>query len=213
MLAMGTFTGFPAAGPAFYADLEENNTKEWWGEHRDVYERAVRAPMAALLDALSAEFGVGKVFRPNRDVRFSRDKSPYKTAQGGFVQTAEGIGYYVHLDADGLAVGAGCHTAAPAQVARFREAVDAAGDGATLEAILESLRRAGYAIEGERLKTVPRGYATDHPRAELLRHKTLTAGRPFGTPAWLGSADALEHIRASWSELRPLVEWLTGHLG
>jgi uncharacterized protein (TIGR02453 family) len=210
---MGTFTGFPAAGPAFYADLEENNTKEWWSEHRDVYERAVRAPMAALLDGLSAEFGAGKVFRPNRDVRFSRDKSPYKTAQGGFVQTAEGTGYYVHLDADGLAVGAGCHTAAPAQVTRFREAVDAPGDGATLEAILESLRRAGYAIEGERLKTAPRGYATDHPRAELLRHKTLTAGRPFGTPAWLGSADALEHIRASWSELRPLVEWLTRHLG
>lgn len=210
---MGTFRGFPAEGPAFYAGLEENNTKEWWSEHQDVYECAVQAPMTALLDGLAAEFGPGKVFRPHRDVRFSRDKSPYKTSQGGFVQTAEGTGYYVHLDADGLAVGAGCHTSTSAQVERFRAAVDAPGDGSSLEVIVGSLDGAGYAIEGERLKTVPRGYAKDHPRAELLRHKTLTAGKAYGTPEWLGSAGALEHVRASWAELRPLVEWLTGHLG
>lgn len=210
---MGPFTGFPAAGPAFYADLEENNTKDWWSEHQDVYERAVRAPMAALLDALSAEFGPGKVFRPYRDVRFSRDKSPYKTAQGGFVQTAEGTGYYVHLDADGLAIGAGWHTATSAQVERFRAAVDAPAAGSSLETIIGSLRGAGYAVEGDRLKTVPRGYAKDHPRAELLRHKSLTAGKTFGTPGWLESAAALEHVHGSWAELRPLVQWLTEHLG
>jgi uncharacterized protein (TIGR02453 family) len=213
MLAMGTFAGFPPASQAFYAELEENNTKEWWSEHQDVYEHAVREPMAALLDGLSAEFGPGKVFRPHRDVRFSRDKSPYKTAQGGFVQTAEGTGYYVHLDADGLAIGAGCHTSSPTQVARLRAAVDAPDEGASLQSIVESLRAAGYAIEGERLKTVPRGYEKDHPRAELLRHKSLTAGKTLGAPPWLASPDALEHVRAAWTDLRPLVEWLTDHLG
>lgn len=213
MLHMGTFAGFPAEAPAFYADLEEHNTKEWWSEHHGVYERAVREPMLALLEALSAEFGPGKVFRPHRDVRFSRDKSPYKTSQGGFVQVATGTGYYLHLSADGLMVGAGCHTSTPAQVERFRAAVVAPASGTGLEEIVEALSAAGYAIKGERLKTVPRGYDKDHPRAELLRYRSLTAGRTFGTPPWLATPEALEHVRASWSELRPLVEWLTEHLG
>lgn len=213
MLDMGTFAGFPVEALAFYADLEEHNTKEWWSEHQGVYEDAVREPMLALLEALSAEFGPGKVFRPHRDVRFSKDKSPYKTAQGGFVQMAAGTGYYLHLGADGLMVGAGCHTSAPAQVERLRAAVDAPASGTGLEEIVEALRAAGYAIEGERLKTVPRGYDKDHPRAELLRYKSLTAGRTFGTPPWLATPEALEHVRASWSELRPLVEWLTEHVG
>jgi uncharacterized protein (TIGR02453 family) len=213
MLVMDTFTGFPPEGPAFYADLEEHNTKEWWTEHKDAYERSVRAPMIALLDGLSAEFGEGKAFRPYRDVRFSRDKSPYKTSQGGFAQVAEGTGYYLHLDAEGLTVGAGCHTSMPDQVARYRAAVDAPATGPELEAIVDALRDAGYAIGGERLKTVPRDYAKDHPRAELLTHKSLTAGRAFGAPDWLSTPEALDRVRASWTELRPLVEWLAVHMG
>lgn len=210
---MSAFEGFPAEGPAFYAELEENNTKEWWIDHREVYERAVRGPITALLDELSPEFGQGKAFRPNRDVRFSKDKSPYKTSQGGFAQTSEGTGYYLHLDADGLTVGAGCHTAAPDQVARFRAAVDAPASGAELETIILALRSSGYTIDGERLKTVPREYPKDHPRGELLKHRSLTAGKPFGTPVWLATPEALDRVRASWTELRPLVEWLSEHVG
>ncbi|WP_229231744.1 DUF2461 domain-containing protein [Sinomonas cyclohexanicum] len=210
---MSAFEGFPAEGTEFYAGLEENNTKEWWTEHKDVYERAVRGPMTALLDELSTEFGEAKAFRPYRDVRFSKDKSPYKTHQGGFAQTTEGTGYYLHLDADGLTVGGGYHSPAPAQIARFRAAVDAPASGGELQQIVDALRADGYAINGERLKTVPREYAKDHPRGELLKHKSLTAGKAFGTPEWLGTPEALERVRASWTELRPLVEWLTEHLG
>ncbi|MDQ4490771.1 DUF2461 domain-containing protein [Sinomonas sp. ASV486] len=210
---MNDFQGFPAGGPEFYAELEENNTKEWWTEHKDVYEQSVREPMAALLDELSAEFGEAKAFRPYRDVRFSKDKSPYKTHQGGFAQTVPGIGYYLHLDAEGLTVGGGYHSHTPAQIARFRAAVDAPASGGELERIVGALREGGYEINGERLKTVPREYAKDHPRGELLKHKSLTAGKAFGTPAWLSSPEALERVRASWTELRPVVEWLSEHVG
>ncbi|MEA5457094.1 DUF2461 domain-containing protein [Sinomonas sp. JGH33] len=209
---MSDFEGFPAEGPAFYAELEENNTREWWLEHKDVYERAIRGPMLALLDALSGEFGEGKAFRPNRDVRFSKDKSPYKTSQGGFAATDEGTGYYLHLDATGLMVGGGCHASMPAQVAKFRAAVDAPASGEELVGIVHALRAAGFAIEGERLKTVPREFGAEHPRAELLKHKSLTAGKTLGTPEWLGTPEALERIRGYWTELRPLVEWLSEHV-
>jgi uncharacterized protein (TIGR02453 family) len=213
ILHMTTFEGFPAEGIAFYAELEENNTREWWLEHKDIYERAVRGPMIALLDALSDEFGEGKAFRPNRDIRFSKDKSPYKTSQGGFAATGDGMGYYLHLDATGLLVGGGYHSHTPAQTTRFRGAVDAPASGGDLARIVDDLRSGGYAIEGERLKTVPREFAQDHPRGELLKFKSLTAGRALGTPEWLGQPEATDRVRERWNEIRPLVEWLTEHVG
>ena len=209
---MASFEGFPAEGPRFYAELEQNNTRDWWLEHKDVYERAVHEPMLALLDAMSEEFGPGKAFRPNRDVRFSRDKSPYKTHQGGFVAAAEGIGYYLHLDATGLMVGGGFHAHTPETVARFRRGVDAPDPGTELEAVVRGLEDAGFEIGGERLKTVPREFPKDHPRAELLKYKSLTAGIAFGEPEWLGKPAAEERIRERWRQLRPLVEWLAQHV-
>ncbi|WP_138417562.1 DUF2461 domain-containing protein [Sinomonas gamaensis] len=210
---MSAFEGFPSESLAFYAELEENNTREWWLDHKDVYERAIRGPMLALLDELSGEFGEGKAFRPNRDIRFSKDKSPYKTAQGGYAATSEGTGYYLHLDATGIAVGGGCHMATPPKTARLRSAIDAPASGEELERIVEALRGAGYSIEGERTQRVPREFEADHPRAELLKHKSLTAGKVLGAPEWLDTPEALDRIRAHWTELRPLVEWLNEHVG
>ena len=77
------FEGFPVAASEFYQQLTVHNTREFWTAHRDVYDTAVRRPMLALTQELSAEFGQFKVFRPNRDVRFSKDKSPYKTPRRG----------------------------------------------------------------------------------------------------------------------------------
>lgn len=213
ILPMSSFEGFPAGGLAFYAELEDNNNREWWLEHKDVYERAVRGPMLALLDELSDEFGEGKAFRPNRDIRFSKDKSPYKTSQGGFAATGEGMGYYLHLDATGLLVGGGYHSHTPAQTGKFRAAVDASSPGEELVRIVAELRDKGYVVEGERLKTVPREFAPDHPRGELLKYKSLTAGRALGIPGWLSTPDARDRVRDCWNELRPLVEWLTEHVG
>jgi len=208
---MDTFAGIPAAAPGFYAELEQNNNREWWLENKPRYESLVREPLTALLAQLEPRFGPAKIFRPNRDVRFSPDKSPYKTAQGAVASFQEGVGYYVQLSADGLLVGGGCHTNSPAQLARFRNSVDASGTGESLEQIIRRVSEAGFTVEGERLKTVPRGFPREHPRAELLKYKSLSAGRELGEPDWLSTPAAAEEVAHLWGQLRPLVEWVGRH--
>ncbi len=207
------FSGFPPGALSFYAELEDVNTRAWWLAHKDVYERDVREPMLALLDGLEEEFGEAKLFRPNRDVRFSADKSPYKTHQGALVGEGTGVAYYVQVSADGLRAGGGFRTGGPAQTARFRAAVDAPSSGIALEGILRSLRDQDFDVLGERVKTTPRGYAPDHPRIETLRHKELMAVRDFGAPSWLATRRTLTVVRDAWRAVRPLDEWLSTHVG
>lgn len=208
---MTTFEGIPAAAFRFYAELEENNNREWWLEHKTTYDAEVKQPLVSLLSELEPEFGPAKIFRPNRDVRFSQDKSPYKTAQGAFAAGQEGVGFYLQINADGLLIGGGYHSHTPAQLARFRAAVDAPESGLELQKIVDAVAAAGFAIEGERLKTVPRGFDKDHPRAELLKHKSLSAGVEVGQPEWASTSAARQEIAARWEVLRPLVEWVGEH--
>src|ERR1044071_380352 len=123
------FDGFPDEGLAFYEGLLADNSKAYWTDNKDVYERAVKQPMQALVDELGDEWGEPKLFRPYRDVRFSADKSPYKTHQGVFFSILEGVGYYVHIDADGLYVAGGFRSHSKEQTARYRAAVHAPGSG------------------------------------------------------------------------------------
>ncbi|MET3348838.1 UNVERIFIED_ORG: uncharacterized protein (TIGR02453 family) [Arthrobacter sp. UYEF1] len=208
---MSTFQGIPVGACAFYAELENNNNREWWLEHKDSYNTLVRDPVTALLAELEPRFGPGKIFRPNRDIRFSQDKSPYKTSQGAFASSQAGVGYYVQVSAEGLLVGGGCHTSSPAQLSRFRNSVDASGTGESLRHIVETVAAAGFVVEGEKLKTVPRGFDKDHPRAELLKHRSLSAGIELGQPEWLDSPAAAQEIAGLWDELRPLVDWVGRH--
>lgn len=203
------FTGFPVAALDFYEDLEADNSKPFWAAHKAVYDDCVRGPMLALLAEFEPEFGAGKAFRPHRDVRFSTDKSPYKTHQGGFVQTGPGVGFYVQIDAAGLRVAGGFYRGSSDQVAAYRAAVDDSRRGPRLEPLVRRLHRAGYEIGGERLKTRPRGVAEDHPRLDLLRHKSLTAARAHPSPEWIDTPRTLDEVRSAWRDVRPLVEWLT----
>ncbi|ALV46448.1 hypothetical protein MB46_14090 [Arthrobacter alpinus] len=205
---METFNGIPTAALDFYAALEDNNNREWWLAHKDQYDGAVQAPLAALLRELEPRFGPGKIFRPYRDVRFSPNKEPYKSAQGMFVSNHEGVGFYLQVSADGLLVGGGYHSVAPAQLARYRAAVDASASGKGLETIMTGLVAAGFTIEGQTLKTIPRGYSKDHARPELLKHKTLSASLSLGSPGWMATTAAQGHIEEYWERLRPLVDWV-----
>ena len=205
---MSIFTGIPSAAFEFYAALEPNNQKSWWLEHQDTYDAEVRLPLLALQSGLSSRFGPGKLFRPHRDVRFSRDKAPYKSAQGMFVSNYEEVGFYLQISAQGLMLGGGCHSFPPAQLSRYRAAVDATASGTALTSILAELITAGFSIEGQVLRTVPRGFPKDHPRPQLLKHKTLSASIQLGQPEWLHTAQALERISGQWELLRPLVDWL-----
>lgn len=207
------FDGFPDEGLAFYEGLLADNSKAYWTDNKDVYERAVKRPMQALVDELAAEWGDPKMFRPYRDVRFSADKSPYKTHQGVFFSVVEGVGYYVHVDADGLYVAGGFHAHSKDQTARYRSAVDAPGTGGTLEKITAKLVKNGFELGGDRVKTRPRGVPADHPRLALMRHESLIAGRRHEPAAWLHTAETLSVVRREWRSLQPLTAWIIDNVG
>jgi uncharacterized protein (TIGR02453 family) len=205
------FGGFPDTALEFYEGLEADNSRTYWATHRDDYEKYVRDPMRALLAELAPEFGEGQVFLPHRDIRFSRDKSPYKTHQGAFVNVEDGVGYYVQIAAGGLLVAAGWHPQGE-QILRFREAV-LGPDGAALGSVLATVSAAGYTVGGDRLTTRPRGQAPGHHREELTRFKSLEVSIDHGSPGWLGHAEAADRVAANWRELRPVVDWLQAHVG
>lgn len=204
------FTGIPLKALDFYEDLEADNSKSFWAANKHVYEACVRGPLEELSAALEKEFGPGKLFRPYRDVRFSADKTPYKTHQGvWFAESST----YVHVGADGLFVAAGYWRTTPDQVARLRRAVDADATGPALAAAVAGVAKKGFEIGGHRLARVPPGFPKDHPRADLLRHKTLTANRALGAPDWLATPKARTEVAKLWRGMAPLVAWLDAHVG
>jgi uncharacterized protein (TIGR02453 family) len=207
------FTGFPEAALDFYDDLEMDNTKSFWEAHKGVFAESVKAPIVALTDALAPEFGAAKVFRPYRDVRFAKDKTPYKTHQGAYVGVGPACGWYVEISARGVRTGAGFYDASGTDLARIRESIDHEATGKQLQRILTKLEKAGFEIGGEKLKTSPRGYDADHPRIDLLRHKSLTAGKPYGFDQVIHSPKLVDAVRKDWRALRPLVEWVGDRLG
>jgi uncharacterized protein (TIGR02453 family) len=209
-----TFRGFPEEALLFYEGLEADNSKAYWTDRRDVYERAVRQPLQALLDELESEFGAGKIFRPYRDVRFSADKSPYKTAAAALVPSEDGgASFYVQISARGLFVGAGCYHMSRDQLARYRQAVLQDGPGGELARVSEALAGAGFELHGERLQRVPRGVDPGHRRADLLRYKGLAAMRDFGVQPWLETPRCREKVADAWRRAAPLVHWLGRHVG
>ncbi|MGH9047754.1 MAG: DUF2461 domain-containing protein [Acidimicrobiales bacterium] len=203
------FGGWSTAALDFFEDLEVDNTKSWWSAHKDLYETKVRAPMEALLAELASEFGEGKIFRPYRDVRFSADKTPYKTNIA-----AVNAGGYISLSAGSLGVGSGLYMPSSTQLSRFRQAIANDRTGPELERIVATLRNRQIDVSAhEVLKTAPRGYGTDHPRIDLLRQKGLTAWKEWPVGPWLATAQAKRRIVDILRATAPLREWLEQHAG
>jgi uncharacterized protein (TIGR02453 family) len=204
------FSGWPDEALTFYEGLEADNSKSYWTAHKAVYEQAVLAPMTELVEELAAQVGgESKIFRPYRDIRFSHDKTPYKTHIGAVL----GSHAYVQFSADGLGAGAGMWHLDQEPLARYRAAV-AGPAGAQLEVIVAAIEKAGLEIHGHSpLKSAPRGYPADHPRIGLLRNKGLTTWQQWTPGPWLatpqGKAQVLTFLRTS----APLVDWLAGHVG
>lgn len=212
-----SFEGFPPDTFGWFAGLEADNSRDWFTANRATYDRAVRGALEAMLEELAGELGGDvKMFRQNRDVRFSADKSPYKTATYGLiVQRPDGpTGLYAQLSSAGLFAGTGYHVMAPDQLARFRDAASGEAAGPHLERAVAHAHAAGVETFGESLKTAPRGYPRDHPRAHLLRHRTLVAGRRLEPDAdGVPREDALDFARSTWAACAPLNAWLEDHVG
>ena len=209
---MATFSGFPVQAFEFYDALAADNSKAFWTAHKSEYEAHVKAPLEQLISELGEEFGPGKMFRPYNDVRFSKDKRPYKEHQGAYVPTEDGIGYYVQLGAEGLFVAGGWWSPASMQVGRYRDSVDGPA-GVVLEQAIAAAEKSGMTLGGDVMKTKPRGVPDDHPRLELLRHRTLTVEHKASTAAWVGTRKAFTHVQKSWRAMTPLIDWLTDHVG
>jgi uncharacterized protein (TIGR02453 family) len=176
------FNGFPREGFAWFEGLEADNSRAYFAARRDTFERSVREPLEELLETFADEHGGRvKVFRQHRDVRFSRDKSPYKTRTYGVVTDRPDslAGLYAQLSASGFFAATGYHQLEPDQLARFRDAIADDSSGPQLERAVKAAHHAKVETFGEALKTAPRGYPKDHPRVGLLRHKAL-----FAAAAW-----------------------------
>lgn len=203
------FQGWPAEALEFFEGLEADNSKTYWQRHKDTYEGLVLAPMEALLDELRPELGEGRIMRPYRDIRFSVDKSPYKT----FIAATVGPGY-VHLNAKGLGAGTGIWEVAPDQLERYRQAVDDQASGEQLASLVEAMREKGVDVMShDSLKTAPKGYPKDHPRVEFLRYKGLAAWRDWPAGPWLGTPEPLQRIVGFLADAAPLNEWLDQYVG
>ena len=205
-----TFQGWSDAILDFFEGLEADNSKTYWQMHKKVYDQQVRAPMQELLAELTEEFGEPKIFRPNRDIRFSADKTPYKTQIGA---TLSGHGY-VQLSAAGLAVASGTYAFASDQLARYRRAVSLDLPGDALVKVVDEARGAGLTITAaSTLTTAPRGYPKDHPRIELLRMKGLVTWKQWPVEPWLATATARDKVVSVLRTSVPLAQWLDVHVG
>jgi len=202
-------SGFRPAALRFFQDLEDDNSREFWLAHSHTYEREVKQPLLALLESLPEKYQPFRLYRMNRDLRFTKDKSPYKVQQGA-ISEAEGGDYYLHVDGT-----AGAYRLEPDQLDRYRTAVDDGRKGRALERILADLEQ--QAVETQMgmpaLRTAPRGYAKDHPRIDLLRRKGLVGSRTL-TGTELGDGDRIrDFVVETFTACEPLVGWLTRHVG
>lgn len=207
-----TFRGIPVEGLEFYDRLEADNTKPFWQANKASFADDVRAPIEALCAELD-DYGPFHLFRPHNDLRFHKNRPPYKTHQGVFTESEGGAGYYFQVSAEGLMCASGYYFMAKDQLARFRAAVDADHTGAAIETIVAGLARRYEISAIDELKTAPRGFPKDHPRIELLRRKGLMAVKHFGTPKWLHTRQVITKIRTMWEDLAEMNAWLDTHVG
>jgi uncharacterized protein (TIGR02453 family) len=213
---MTTFDGFGPKVRRWFEGLEADNSREYFAAHRDVFEESIRGQMQALLTELSEEFGGEvKLFRPNRDIRFSPDKSPYKTNTYGVVHGSELAthGLYASISARGLVAGSGYHIMARDQLERYRDAVADDTRGPELRELAAAAHKAGLELWGESLATAPRGYPKDHERIELLRRKSLSLGRALAFGRGIGRDDGLAFVAGTWRAAAPVTGWLDREVG
>jgi uncharacterized protein (TIGR02453 family) len=219
------FGGLPDATFAFLKGLAAHNNKPWFDAHRADYDAYYVAPAIAFVDALGPRLrkiapGIqyeprinGSIFRINRDVRFAKDKSPYQTKLDlwfwhGDRKGWNAPGFFLRLAPDSVGMGAGMHNLAGPELARFREAVVADRSGKALVKVIAGVAAAGpYEVRGATRKTVPRGFAVDGPRAELLLHESLWANYET-TPAEAMKPTFVDFCVGHLKAMAPIARWL-----
>jgi len=220
---MAEFEGFPREGFKFLGELAANNTRDWFQDNKKTYEAHVKAPAAvlndALMHALAKECGCpmkGKIFRINRDLRFSKDKTPYNThvrmafwpdSQTFANRKSQPPSFYLSLEADHIVLGAGIMAFDKQELVRYRNAV-AGSNGEDLHQIADDLTANGFALSEPDLARVPSGFAADHEMADFLRRKGLAAWTTINDVALATGPGAAGRLIEGWKPAMPLWRWL-----
>lgn len=208
------FTGFGGGALQWFEGIAANNDRDWFQAHRSEYEQDVREPLRDLLqEATGVDAEMVKIFRPNRDVRFSADKSPYKTSAYGYARVEGSFGgLYASISAQGLYVGTGMYAPAKDQLDRYRAAVLDDKAGPALEGAVAGAEDAGLELGEPELKSAPRGVAKDHPRIHLLRMRSLIIGA-WAPEDQVTDARVLGFAQHVHAASRPVTDWLDANVG
>jgi uncharacterized protein (DUF2461 family) len=209
------FSGFSASVFEWFAGLERDNSREYFTVTRERYETEVRGALTLMLQELSGTFGGAvRVFRQQNDMRLA-PAYPYKRRTYGVLDFSEPVKprLYADISALGLFAGTGYVRLAPDQLIRYRAAVAADQLGARLVDALATAENAGLLFISQGLSAVPRGYPRDHPRADLLKIRSLLAGRLMTGEPGIDRDAALEHVAGTWRAAAPLTTWLDEHVG
>ena len=220
------FQGFSTRTIQFFNDLSDNNNRGWFNSHKSDYEDHVIAPardfvlsmgerLRALSPAVVADPRVNKsIFRIYRDIRFSKDKTPYKTNLALWFPLGlgggkfENPGYYFHLDSRILMLGAGIHNFSKPLLQAYRQAVVEPELGLALSDIITSAHQKGYSVGQRTYKRIPRGYDPDHLLADLLRYSGLTFAAEELVPDELFSSELVDYCLEVYRDMVPMVTWL-----
>jgi uncharacterized protein (TIGR02453 family) len=223
--AAALFEGFADRDAKFFKALARHQDREWFAAHKAEFEAGWNAPMKGLVaevrEAIDGAYPhcdleEARVFRIFRDVRFSKDKSPYKTHLGGHISVKRGAGdsdsptaLYVHVGHDEAFAAAGYYMMAPPALAKFRAAVADEARGKELAQAVSRLEKKGFTLGAhEMLTRVPKGFDPAHPRAELLKRKGLIVRMPPLSRDLLTSRKLVGWLVAHAKAVSPLVEWL-----
>ncbi|MDD5065647.1 MAG: DUF2461 domain-containing protein [bacterium] len=218
------FMGFPKETVEFFIDLKKNNNRAWFNEHRQDYEEYVLAPAQHFVMALAERLKKDRpdliaipridraIFRLNRDVRFSRDKSPYKTHLGiwlweGERPKLESPGFYFHLEPPDIMLSSGIYIFSPDELALFRKTATRPGTGNGLKRVLSALKKKGYLFGGKYYKRIPRGYTPDSLNADLLLYNGFYTDHSRKIPKLLHSAKWADYCYKVFRDMVPLHEW------
>jgi uncharacterized protein (TIGR02453 family) len=194
---MATFAGFPKEGLQFFNNLASSNTKEWFAAHKQDYIDYIQIPAQEFVMALGPELrkisptmefapstSRGSIMRIYRDLRFSKDKTPYKTHLGvtfwdGKHAKLENPGYFFHMDSESAYLYGGLHMFSKPILEAYRQAVADDKLGPKIQSAIDSVASSGeYKVDGDKYKRVPRGFELDHPRADLLLYKGIWSRSP-----------------------------------
>jgi len=214
------FAGFDRDALQFLHELSLEMNREWFEANKARYQARWVTPLTALLDDVRArlaktyapiKLGPPKIFRIYRDTRFSKDKTPYKTHVAGMISLREGCAaLYMHLGiGDEEFVGAGTYYFEPNQLPRWRKVVAADKTGKEIAAIVAKLRKRKFEVGGhEDYKKVPKGFAPDHPRAEFLKMRGLTAGPPSIPRGLIHKPAFADWLVEQGKAMAPMTSWL-----